>query len=594
MKKNNTTERTYRILKYVIWAIPVLIFAWVVERHIVISGHLEIQYPIPKGSPFVRNFASKEPDVIIGTTTKGTSEEHYQFITKNPLYFDVVVPRPFPKATVKITYKNPDQQPVLRIGAKSAGEAYYYQDLALINPILDGLPDHWDMIRDGDNVLWQRDAAFKMEKEKAQEVATARREKVDAWRASELDKLEQQATSGGNSEAQTDESVSAKKKAIESEYQAEVNTIEQEAVVVKPSRLRYRSISEFFAQPPDPQRVLQYNTDISGKFIYPHHVQQSVSTVITKSLRGSHEIYTYIGDGEELNFTFTFQDMNRERDADPVNVTLLDIAGEQLDKRTLPDDGDVSSGLRATPPRTVELSRSGLNRGVYRINIQTTDDVLITRIKSSQQLLTFHGSVFLAENKDYANALGDGPFTPTSLYTTSTQVEAITRHQTAFQDITVVSPGKRTSLQLTGVKEKISFDRLEGMSVVTATKNDVQIYGNAGFAFSQNQYFDPSEFSIRNLDSVKDVEQYDFIYAKYRVARQEGDWLVAEATLEAPQLYVDTGKDREIHFLVDMPGLGENNRILKIKELTVTLDKEPITVHNALQKVRNFFRRLTT
>ena len=150
-------QKLQRTTRIVLWVLVFLFFLFLTLKHYVPFGRLTIAYDVKHGSAYVENFASKEPDRLIGTPNKKGSNEYFQLITSTPLYFDVQVPRPFRQATVTLQYQNPDNQPVLKFGVLQKGaSAYAYRDLSLAEPMLDNLPDSWDKIQQGDLVLWQK------------------------------------------------------------------------------------------------------------------------------------------------------------------------------------------------------------------------------------------------------------------------------------------------------------------------------------------------------------------------------------------------------------------------------------------------------
>ena len=51
-----------------------------------------------------------------------------------------------------------------------------------------------------------------------------------------------------------------------------------------------------------------------------------------------------------------------------------------------------------------------------------------------------------------------------------------------------------------------------------------------------------------------------------------------------PHLYYN--KDNKARFIITMPGLPEGGRTLKVKEVTVLFEKEPITIRQIFSKIK--------
>jgi hypothetical protein len=304
-------------------------------------------------------------------------------------------------------------------------------------------------------------------------------------------------------------------------------------------------------------------------------------------MRGHQEIYTYLGTGEDLLYSFTIQDINRHADADAVNVTVYDPDGTKIKEVKEPDDGVQAASGRVLPERQITVQAAGTQPGVYRLVIDATDDIFIKKIVTSQHLLMFMGHVYLTDNQEYRAILGNAFFAPAVLYTNSSVIRVSTSHVKSLQTVAVGSE----NLVLDAVSAPVEKTGLYGITAIESPVNDVYIEGNGFFAFSQSQLFDLTRTLVPSLDSVNDVDDYNYVIASYRPATKEGDWLVAFATVTAPQLFFDKGNDLLSHFIINMPGLHENGKVLQVKEVSVQFQKDPITIGKIAGKLTSWFKK---
>lgn len=584
MEKDRLKE-IFKFIKLAIWLIPLVFLLWILNEYLVPGGRLEIKYDVTRGSKLVRNFASKEIDKLIGTKNKLGDKDYFQLITTSPVYFDVKVPRAFQKATVSLKYQNPASQPAINLGVKQANDAFYLQPLAFEHPVLENLPDYWDKIQEGDLVLWQKNKEYLKEEQSKQKTFEAIKKELDGWKAEELKKLVGEFGFNPSNQVKKNE-VEPKKLSIDEEYNQKLAKLTEENKVAERPKPAFSSLSDFLSNLPAQEKIVRYNFSLT-KYLQLADYKKNYWTIeINKSLRGKHEIYTYVGQDEDLNFTFIIQDINRHAGEDIFKVTVFNNQDEKVKEISLSDDGGVDASGKASPERTLQVLIEGIPHGLYRLVIDAPDDIFIKKIVTFQHLFAFKGNLYLTDNEEYKDILGDKKSEPTTVYTNSTAIKAITSHPASFQTLQV-GLANLTIDKLLIPKEVTD---LKGITSIISPENDVYLEGDGLFAFSQNQLnmiFDP----VANLDEVTNIGDYDYIIASYPQAKKEGDWSVAKTQVTTPKLYFHKNQDLTASFIFDLPGLPENKRILKIKEVDVTFEKEPITIVNFFSKTKNWLQR---
>ncbi|HCM68356.1 MAG TPA: hypothetical protein DIS62_05180 [Candidatus Kerfeldbacteria bacterium] len=551
-------------MRVIIWSIPAIVFIGLINYHFVPGGTFTITYNVVKGAPEVSNFAAKEPDRLIGTNNTKGDTEYFQLITTTPLYFDVTVPRPFERATVKLIYQNLDRQPSIDLGVRQPDGAYYYKKMAYYNDTLETLPDYWIKMHDGVNVLWQKDTAYY---EKTLELLR--------WHDSQVDEIRKKANDLDLSAAV--DRISD----IKNKYEELLQEINKEYLNSLPN-IQFSSVQEFLDNLPDKNRVISFNKNITTALPLPGYKVSSEATTISTSIRGKHELYTYIEQNELLDFTFTIQDINRHQGPDEFHISLFSKDGQQVFDDRLFDDGEQNAAGTINPDRQYHLSLDTLSSGIYKIVLDMPDDIFIKKIVTGQNRVVFKGNVYLAESPEYKTVLGDRLFTTTTLYTNSKSITARTSHVNSLQTLRV---GQETVV-ISELHTPSSIVTAGGFTAVTSPKNDVYISGDGFFSFSQSQFFDPTYNDIPNLNAVENVNDYDFIISEYPQPQEEDGWLVAEARIEAPQLYFSKNGLTTVSFMFNLLGLPENRRTLKVKEVTVTFEKTPLTFRRISEKLK--------
>lgn len=572
-KYNNRLDRVLLVIRAIIWIAPVILVGWVVSKNFVFSGNWNVTFDVTKGSPFIKNFASKESDRLIGTKNQIGNQDFFQLITTSPLYFNVKAPRTFKKATFTVTYQNPNNQKEIKLGIKQANGAYHYVDVAFKVPELDNLPSFWSKVSDGNIVLWQKDEAYYKAWRAKQDIFIAQKKKLDDWRTTELKKISSDNTT--------------EKDKITNQYEEELARITKDSSVDLVAQPALKTIDDFFNHIPDKSTILQYNYDISKYYELPGYVPSQSVTKIEKSIRGKQEIFTYLGKNEMLDTSFTIQDINRHNGPDNFHVFVYNRLGTKVAELTEPDDGEIRATGIVNPERTVRISKDFLPFGVYRIVIDTNDDVFIKRIESLQHNIVFKNSIYLTDNVEYQSILGSKALSPTVLYTSSNKVAVLTAHANGFQEIRIGN--KEVTLNETHVLKEV--DNLQGITTIYIPKNDTNITGEGYFAFSKDQLFDPNYGVIPNVLNVESVNDYNFIVAKYPQAEQRGEWLIAQTTVEAPFLYFNDDNGLLLNCIYSFPNLPELSKKIKIKELTITFESDPITIHRVIEKIKQFIRQ---
>lgn len=561
-----------KTIKFFIWCLPIVLGIYIINMHFVPFGKFTVVYRVNHENSLIPNFASSEPDKLVGTVKTAAGQEYFQLLTQSLTKFDVKVPRAFASATVTVKYQNPDKVDFLELGSRRSNKSYLLIPLASKIDLLDSLPDYWQVINQGNILLWQKNQQYYHEKKEKQAVYQSRKKVLDAWRAGKLKGV-----------IDPDEIQN-----INNSYQTELNKITEGSIVIPFGSVKFHSVDQFFSSLPPQNEILQSNYDLSRYFQLRGYKKADHLTEINKNIRGAHEIYTYIGDNEILNYVLTILDLNRNPGGDTLDISVYDSRGNLITKQFVTDDGEVTASNVVLPERQIKLELPDLHHGVYRLVIKTTDDIFFKKIVTSQHLVMFKKNLYLADNIDSFSNSGQKSFSSTILYTDSSFIQAHTSHQAGLQTLKI---GTKDLVLDEIHKSKAIYD-LKEVTTIASPKNDVYLEGDRYFAFNKDQLFDPNASTVPSINEAQNVDDFNYIIATYPQPKVVGDWLIASATLNAPALNYDGGSLLTTHLALNMPGMQESGKTLKINEVKIEFNKDPITIRSFFVKLANWIKKV--
>jgi hypothetical protein len=365
----------------------------------------------------------------------------------------------------------------------------------------------------------------------------------------------------------------------------------------------YKSADEFMTHPPTNGVIgtFDYDSDTFDltKMDLQGYQASNSDTVIDTPLRGKHILYAYVGI-EPFKMTLTKQDLNWYSDPDPVEVSIYKNDVKVYDV-IADDDGITDNSNKVTSPDDIVIQNPGPGLpepGVYKIVIDASPDILISKIKTNLHKVVVEGPIYAAENSEVFPGIIQQT-KPTILYTNAKQISAQTFHSPGLQDITITDPNVATlsatisstlkknarnikkeattsafpNLHLNQLSTFVSATPSAQISKLWIPKSDTVIKGYLGyFAFSPDQLFYPTAYSVLPLTSSDDISKVDYILTNYRPPEANGDWKTATVSFDLSQAVVKNGK---LSWLIRSPNLKENGHNILIKNIKVQLIKNP-------------------
>jgi hypothetical protein len=328
---------------------------------------------------------------------------------------------------------------------------------------------------------------------------------------------------------------------------------------------KFATIDEFLKNPPTVDKIALYNYDLNNDFILSGYAPASTTTSMCRPLAGTYQFYTYIKN-ENLSDDFVFQDLNKNTDPDPIDVYVY-YRDRQIFAEHLDDDSVVSDDGEQKLWRHLKIDLANLPEGVYKIGVRANNDIITRTIATAQSKLAFVNKINLANAPEVSCGR--------NLVTNSHQIQAQTVYADNLQTIKIIpltkkSPPARggvwggwegvvadsvlatTTLLITEPFTQYSTTSvLPAMSYLILQNDGVAISGDGLFAFSAEQFFNPT---IRKIDANFDADKegIDYVLADYVPPTREGDWLISTADFDLQNVYTQWNKHS---FLISVPGL---------------------------------------
>ncbi|MBI4262158.1 hypothetical protein HY624_01385 [Candidatus Uhrbacteria bacterium] len=119
------------VIRIILIIIPVILFFWLLAKDFVVTGRLVVEYDFSNDSPFIRHLRS--PDNVGRIQLNKVNRDSTQSMKRDPVTFDVQLPRRFVRTIVELRYtKNPEQEFRLGLQRRKGTVSPELHDLALV------------------------------------------------------------------------------------------------------------------------------------------------------------------------------------------------------------------------------------------------------------------------------------------------------------------------------------------------------------------------------------------------------------------------------------------------------------------------------
>jgi hypothetical protein len=257
---------------------------------------------------------------------------------------------------------------------------------------------------------------------------------------------------------------------------------------------KFSSVADFMGRPPAAREVATYRVP-SVKADLPAGGVAGPAT-FSVVLRGSHRFVTLVDDGT-LDVAFDLQDMNREDGADVVALLVAPLAGgPAVASVGLQDDENDRDDQVATGLRPLRATAQVPN-GVYRVDLQTTDDVFVREIRVGHRRFAALDRVFVGDYIGYSDRVP-----ATALVTDASELSLTGPHAESAQTARVGTEAWEVG---GGYAEAVRGRLGIASTAVTVPKADVIVEGNGQFAFAPGGLVPGLPFAVGALTTPADL-----------------------------------------------------------------------------------------
>lgn len=339
---------------------------------------------------------------------------------------------------------------------------------------------------------------------------------------------------------------------------------------------KYSSFQDLLSsQPSHKLGIVNYDENVFRQYSLSDYKTSDKETIFNLPLRGRVIFFSYL-DNEIFKLRVEKQDLNIYEDPDVVTINIYKendvVYSAQID-----DDGISDSSGKVVSPSAVTIQNPGPGLpepGIYKVVIDASNDTVITQIVTNLNRIVFASPIYPVSNQEVYPKIVQKT-SPSILYSDASEFNFETYHEGGEQEVRV-----GTQSGLLKIKEELiatpsaEVTTDNNLTAIILPKSDVVVKGKLGyFAFSPEQFFQPTRYKLLNIDSKEDLEGVDYIIADYKPSWQEGEWRVAEAEFDLRTAFVKNGK---LSWLIKAPGLKENGREVIIKKIEVELTKKPL------------------
>lgn len=342
------------------------------------------------------------------------------------------------------------------------------------------------------------------------------------------------------------------------------NKISEADLTLLQRKKNYDNIKSFLENPPARDKIALYNTKLEDEYLLDDYQAGNHIYNFDKVLRGRYAFYTYIKD-ESLAFDFRFQDLNEDKDTDEVTIDLY-YNNQVIDSWHLDDDGVVIDNGHWSEERNLSLELKNLPEGVYKIEVNTGDDILTKNIATKQTKMAFVGTFRLAKNNK----------TNQTLFTDGQELFVKTLNPDSLQ--TILIDDKELIINETYKQFSTNLSSIN-ISQVKIEKDGLILASDGVITFSKEALLNPG---FKKVDGNLDTNRVDYILANYRSPEIIDGAKKVNLDIDLSDAYRE---DSKYSFIISIPGLSiEDGKDVKIKSIKINLFGKSL-----LEKIKEFF-----
>ena len=350
------------------------------------------------------------------------------------------------------------------------------------------------------------------------------------------------------------------------------NVTQNNDVMLLQREKKYNNINEFLNNLPEINQIALYNYDLKNEFLLTDYASSSENNILDYSLRGAWQFWTYIKN-ENLDFSFIFQDLNKNKDNDPIDLHLY-YNNQLINSRHLDDDGISDDNNKISAENELKLKLANLPEGAYKIELRVNDDIITKNIMTKQNRLAFINKLWLVGENNNIN-----------LYTDSNAINAQTANPNSLQAVQL----DNKELDIDQTYKQFNATTISSTTKLLIEKSDIIISGDGMFSFKKDSLINPN-FKKVNANLDIDKQNINYILAKYNIPKEQDGWKIASAEFDLSRAY---NEDNKYSFLISIPELRADDDVddwIEVDEIRMELEGETLwdKIKNKIKNAKSF------
>jgi len=192
--------------------------------------------------------------------------------------------------------------------------------------------------------------------------------------------------------------------------------------------------------------------------------------------------------------------------------------------------------------------------------------------------LTFIDRLYLADSKEYADGFVDLNYNPSAIYSTIPRLGFETTHPQGLQSIKI----NDQTLDILETHKNYFITAEVVPNYIYIPENDLKMFGRGLLAFSQEQFFNPEIFHLRDFSGDLDI---NYLITSYHTPKEVNSWKINEVEFDLNEAFIF---NRKLRFALSIPELNDTNETIPLKQISVTLEKAPLTFNEFIKKIFNY------
>ena len=116
-------------------------------------------------------------------------------------------------------------------------------------------------------------------------------------------------------------------------------------------------------------------------------------------------------------------------------------------------------------------------------------------------------------------------------------------------------------------------------------KNDIKVFGQGLMSLSDDMYFNPEIYNLRN---ITDFSNIDYLITDYIKPTLVNGWQTGKVSFDLNNASVI---NRKLRFAISAPELNSLNEEIPVLQIKVTLTKEPLSLSEFWDKTFSYIKK---